>query len=91
LTLDTDRFQASRPIVLRDDLSEARFSLECDNPATHVVRVTVSGLAAGEYTVGDGSKQVATLSIKNATESYVDVPVEAGTRPSPIVLAKQSR
>ena len=88
LNLSSDRFVASRPIVLQEDLSELRFSLESDNPATHVVKLSVSGLPSGEYTVGDGSKPIATLSVKDGIESFFEVTMEAGVRPKPVTLRK---
>jgi hypothetical protein len=45
LILDTDRFAASQPIVLKDDFSAVRFTLESDNPAKHVAKLRLSGLA----------------------------------------------
>ncbi len=88
LTLNTDRFLASQPIVLRDDLSEMRFSLESDNPETHVVKLFVSGLPPGEYTVGDDSKPITKLHIIDGRESVVDVEVEAGVRPKLVTMRK---
>jgi hypothetical protein len=88
LTLNADRFVASRPIVLQEDLSELRFSLESDNPATHVVKLYVSGLPSGEYTVGDGSKPIGKLSFKDGIESFFEVPMEVGVRPKPVTLRK---
>ncbi len=90
LTLDNDRFVASQPIVLQEDLSELRFSLESDNPATHVVQLSVSGLPSGEYTVGDDSKPIAKLSVKDGIQSLFELPMEAGVRPKLVTLRKSN-
>ena len=88
LTLSADRFAASQSIMLQEDLSELRFSLESDNPATHVVKLCFSGLPLGEYTIGDGSKPFAKLSVKDGAETFFEVPMEAGIRPKPVTLRK---
>ena len=35
MILEVDRFVAAQPIVLKEDLSEIRFSIESDNPKNH--------------------------------------------------------
>ena len=48
MVLETDRFAASQPIVLKEDFSEVRFRLESDNPASHVARLRLSEERCGE-------------------------------------------
>lgn len=78
LVVDTDRFAASQPIVLKDDFSALRFTLESDNPAKHVTKLRVAGLANGSYSLLDGNKKIAALEIKDGQESIVEIPFTAG-------------
>jgi len=65
--------------VLREDFSEVRFRLESDNPANHVARLRLSGLAAGSYALLDGSKTIAAVDVKDGQESIVELPLAAGS------------
>jgi len=87
LVLDTDRFVASQPIVLKEDLSEVRFSVESDNPAGHVVKVLVSGLVPGQYSLRGAKAQITTFSLRDGQETSVDLPMEAETRPGSFVIS----
>jgi len=78
LLLENDRFAASHPIVLKEDLSEVRFRLESDNPTGHTARLNLSGLPAGSYTLLDGSRTVAALEVKQGKESVIELPFSAG-------------
>ena len=80
LILDTDRFAAAQPILLKDDLSALRFTLESDNPTKHVTKLRLSGLAAGSYVLLEGTKTIAGLEIKDGQESIVEIPVPASDR-----------
>jgi hypothetical protein len=80
MILETDRFAASQPIVLREDFSEVRFQLESDNPASHVARLRLSGLAAGSYSLLHGSKTIAAVDVKDGQESVVELPLAARAR-----------
>ena len=80
MVLETDRFAASQPIVLREDFSEVRFQLESDNPASHVARLRLSGLPAGSYALLDGSRTIATVDVKDRQESVVELPLAARSR-----------
>ena len=77
MLLETDRFAASQPILIKDDFSEIRFRLESDNPTEHVARLQLSGLPAGSYVLRDGNRTVATLEVKDAQEIVVKLPVGA--------------
>lgn len=79
VVVDTDRFAATEPIVLKDDLSEVRFTVETGNPASHSARLHLSVSAAGTYTISDQSGPVATLIMAAGQEAIADLPVEAGT------------
>ena len=80
LVLETDRFAASQPIVLKEDLSSVHFTVESDNPTKHMARLRLSGLAPGSYALLDGNKTIAVLEIKDGQESVVEIPVPAGDR-----------
>ena len=74
----TDRFAASQPIVLKEDLSSVHFTVESDNPTKHMARLRLSGLAPGSYALLDGNKTIAVLEIRNDQESVVEIPITAG-------------
>ena len=75
---ERDRFAASQPIVIREDLSEVRFRLESDNPNRHIARLLVSGLPAGTYDLLGGSKAIARFEINDQQESAIELPVADG-------------
>jgi hypothetical protein len=76
LVLESDRFAASQPIVLKDDFSAVRFTLESDNPAKHLAKLRLSGLARGSYAVLDGNKTIAALEINDSQERVVEIPID---------------
>jgi hypothetical protein len=78
LILDTDRFAASQPIVFKEDFSALGFTLESDNPAKHVAKLRLSGLAPGSYALLEGNKTIAVVEIKPDQESTVEIPLPAG-------------
>src|SRR2546430_4389510 len=78
MVLETDRFAASQPIVLKEDFSEVRFRLESDNPASHVARLRLSGLATSSYALLDGSRTIAAVEVKDGQETVVEIPLAAG-------------
>ena len=89
LESDTDRFAASSPIVLAEDLSELRFHLESDNPAAHVATMRLSGVAPGRYFVSvEGKEQPAALDVREGREVVFEVPVNEGARPTPVVITR---
>jgi Family of unknown function (DUF5695) len=78
LILEKDRFAASQPIVLKEDLSEVRFRLESDNPTGHVAKLHVAGLPAGSYTLFEGNKMLAVLAVKDGQENVFEMSLAAG-------------
>ena len=90
MVLETDRFAASQPIVLKEDFSEVRFRLESDNPASHVARLRLSGLAAGSYALLDGSRTIAAVEVKDSQESVVELPLPAGARSKSFTISHRS-
>jgi hypothetical protein len=78
MVLETDRFAASQPILIKEDFSEIRFRLESDNRTRHAARLLVSGLPAGKYAVLDGHKTIAEAEIKDGQQSVVDLALPAG-------------
>jgi hypothetical protein len=85
VTLDADRFASSKPIVVKEDLSELRFSLESDNPARHETQLHLSGVPAGRYTLND----TASFTMENGRETVVSVPVGDHASAEPFTIAKQ--
>src|ERR1043166_4568580 len=75
MLLETDRFAASQPILIKEDFSEIRFRLESDNPTEHVATLQLSGLPTGSYVLRDGNRTVATFEVKDAQESAVKLPM----------------
>ncbi len=90
MVFDTDRFTAAQPIVLNEDLSEIRFRLESDNPAKHVAKLRVSGLAAGSYVFRAGSKTLAGIAIKDGEETMVEIPMDSQTRTRTFVISRKA-
>ena len=86
--LENDRFATAQPIVLNKDFSEIRFQLESDNPASHVARLRVSGLASGKYKVRDQKKILSRFELRDGLETVVEIPMEPETRPKPVTIAK---
>ncbi len=74
LVLETDRFAASQPIVLDADFSGVSFVLESDNPAAHPVRLQLSGLKAGHYSVFADQQACASLVMKEGQATSVELP-----------------
>jgi hypothetical protein len=85
---EADRFPASQPLVLKDDLSEVRFQLESDNPGRHTAKLLVSG-EAGEYEVRDSSGSVANIVLRDGQEAAVEVPMREGVRPGVFTIARR--
>ena len=95
LVSETDRFPAGRPIIVRETLSEIRFSLKSDNPAPHTAAVRLSGLPPGEYVVSaaDGSGLTAEQSktkIIAGQETLLGLPM-AGSGSRTFLLKRQTR
>lgn len=88
--LDSDRFSASSPIVIDDDLSALRFVLESDNPDGHVVNLSLSGLPPGGYSVQGAAGRIAALSLEEGQEAVVELPVPAGKEPARFAVARES-
>jgi hypothetical protein len=74
--------------VLNKDFSGIHFQLESDNPASHIARLHVSGLAPGNYTVRDQKKILWGFEVKDGLETVLEIPMEPETRPKPVTIAK---
>ena len=90
MIFDADRFVATRPIELKEDLTEIRFKLESDNPKDHVTTLHLSGLTPGTYSLRAGIKPVATVEITDETESRIEVPVNRATRQQVFTIIRSS-
>jgi len=80
LILDNDHFSASRPIILKNDLSSVDFSLETGNPAAHAATLRLSAFASGQYIVRDAKTIIATVNLAGGREAVVPLPMEDGSR-----------
>src|SRR5438094_4123497 len=76
LVLERDRFAASQPILIKEDLSEVRFRLESDNPTRHLARLLMTG-PAGKYAVIASARKIQEVEIKDGQESTVELPIAA--------------
>lgn len=90
MIFDADRFVASRPIELKEDLTEIRFKLESDNPKDHLTTLHLSGLTPGTYSLRAGIKPVATFEITEETEARIEVPVNRVTRQQVFTIIRSS-
>lgn len=88
MILSTDRFMASQPILLKEDLSEVRFRLESDNPSKHTVLLRLTVPTSGSYVVRDGNRAIATLDLKAGQETVVELPMDA--RLKSLVISRQA-
>ena len=90
MALDTDRFAAAQPVVLKEDLSEVRFRVESDNAARHVATLRLSVPAPGSYVLRDGDRTLATIEIKDGQETPVELPMDAGARPKTFTISRRA-
>jgi hypothetical protein len=90
MIFDADRFVATQPIELKDDLTEIHFKLESDNPKDHSTTLHLSGLTPGIYSLRAGIKPVATFQINEETESRIEVPVNRMTRQRVFTITRSS-
>jgi len=79
LVSDTDRFPASQPIVLKEDLSEVHFSIESDNPSKHLAKIHLSGPPTGRYSIRAGNDSVAEMDFKGNQEAVLELPMDGDT------------
>jgi hypothetical protein len=86
LVLNVDRFAASQPIAMKDDLSLASFQIESGNPNAHneTLRLTVS--VTGTYTISNNHGLVTTVSLTAGQETQVSLPVDASATAQPFVI-----
>jgi hypothetical protein len=89
LISDVDRFPAGQPIVLKEDLSEIRFTLESDNPSDHLAKIHLSGLTPGRYAIRSDRALVATLDLKQGQESTVELPMTTAGQPQSFTITRQ--
>jgi hypothetical protein len=88
LTSDLDRFVATQPIIIKEDLSEIRFRLETENSAKHTTTMRLSGVSAGNYELKSGNKVLAQITVKDGVESAIEVPVDSDTRSKQFVISR---
>jgi Family of unknown function (DUF5695) len=89
MLFDSDRFDAKRPIVIKEDLSQIRFELETDNPTKHVSRLRISGLPAATYVVSSVSKTITVFEVKDGNEIVIELPIVSQGRAASFVISRQ--
>lgn len=80
LEFDLDRFVATQPIVIKEDLSEIRFKLESDIQAKHSTTMRLSGLDAGNYELRNGSKVVSQIVVKAGEQTATEVTIDSDSK-----------
>jgi hypothetical protein len=88
LVLDTDRFANSKPIVLKEDLTEIRFQLESDNSAKHFSSLSLSGLKPGSYRIREGNKTITSWEVHGGEEKKVQLPVASDISTRVFVISR---
>jgi len=88
LESEADRFAADRPVLLRDDLSEVRFTLESENPEEHTAVLRGRGLAPGPYRVEAAGAEVGSLEVLEGQEWVVRLSMNAETRGAGFALVR---
>ncbi len=88
--LERDRFRASWPIFLGNDLTRLQFRIETDNPAPHTSRLRLSGLPLGKYTVRNERGPVLEFEAKDNQEAVVDLPVDSGAGVPRFTISKSN-
>jgi len=87
LTIETDRFVATQPILLNQDFSQVTFTLETENPAAHTARLRFSA-PTGTYTISDSGGTIAMLNVQAGQQYSVNLPVGAGTSTKTFYIVK---
>jgi hypothetical protein len=86
--LERDRFCASWPIVLQNDLTQLQFRIETDNPAPHTTRLHLSGLPLGTYMLQNERGPISEFEATDNQKVAVDLPVEPSADGSRFTLSK---
>ena len=77
LFLDNDRFATLQPIHVKDDISQASFAVETDNPSPHAARMHLAVSIQGAYTLSDDQGTIAVLNLQPEQEATVDLSMGA--------------
>jgi Family of unknown function (DUF5695) len=89
LVVDTDRFVATQPILLKSDLSQVTFTLETGNPAAHTASLHFTASAPGSYAVSGPGGLITTLAVQSGQELVVALPLGAGGGAQTFTITKQ--
>lgn len=90
VVLDTDRFVATQPIELKEDLSEVRFQLESESPAKHLAKLRLSFLTSAKYDVRGAGGPITAFDLHDGQEAVVEVPVNPGARPESFTITRHN-
>jgi hypothetical protein len=88
MVLDADRFAASQPLQLLNDLSWATFTLETDIPVSHNAILHFTPSIAGTYTVSDSSGPITSISLQSGQEGIFSLPMPAATPTEAFIISK---
>jgi hypothetical protein len=97
LVLDSDRFAAGKPIVLKEDLSRLSFTLESENRSQHMAQLRLTGWKPGKYSIRGGAAEVnfdiaQTADGGPAKETVVELAVPAaGESSTQLTIARAER
>jgi hypothetical protein len=88
MALESDRFQAAKPITLREDLTEVRFTLETENPQAHVTKMSFVPPVTGTFNVRGDDGKITPVSVTAGQPAAMELPMPAGTRPHAFIISK---
>jgi len=86
--LDSDHLAADVPVVLKEDLSELRFSVENEGGHAHCAVLSLSGLPAGKYSVAGSSTEIAIVELTDGQEARVCLPLPEGNASTGFVISR---
>jgi hypothetical protein len=91
LLLDSDRFVAGEPIKLDDGLTGVRFSLESENTDSHDAKLSVAGLADGQYSVTVDGQHAQPFASDGKNAVDLVLPIKAGGRPTSVAIVRLTK
>ena len=91
LLLDSDRFVAGEPIKLDDGLTGVRFSLESENTDSHDAKLSVAGLANGQYSVTVDGQHAQPFASDGKNAVDLVLPIKAGGRPTSVAIVRLTK
>ncbi len=75
MRLDRDGFKKDTPLTLDKSLNKIRFALENRSGGAHQARLSIAGLAPGEYSISIDRNPIGSLRIEDAAWKSITLPV----------------